>query len=95
MHFFFVLYSFSLYTNNKRNAIMLTARYDLYIGIGIGAVSVIIIILIATIIFCKCCIPSSSHRYFGRSVSHYAAINNIDAKTYFKPPQHLVSNSLS
>ncbi|CAF2700756.1 unnamed protein product [Rotaria sp. Silwood2] len=69
---------------------MLTAHYDLYIGIGIGAVSVIIIILIATIIFCKCCVPSSSHRYFGRSVRHYAAINNIDAKTYFKPPQHLI-----
>ncbi|CAF1120249.1 unnamed protein product [Adineta steineri] len=68
---------------------MLTSRYDLYIGIGIGAISVIIIIIIATIIFCKCCVPSSSHRYFGRSVSHYAAINNIDAKTYFKPPQHL------
>jgi hypothetical protein len=76
----------------KRHAIMLTARYDLYIGIAIGAVSVIIIILIATIIFCKCCVPSSSPRYFGRSVSHYAAINNIDAKTYFKPPQHLVSS---
>lgn len=70
---------------------MLTSRYDLYIGIGIGAVSVIIVILIATFIFCKCCVPSSNHRYFGRSVSHYAAINNIDAKTYFKPPQHLVS----
>ncbi|CAF4528495.1 unnamed protein product [Rotaria sp. Silwood1] len=69
---------------------MLTVHYDLYIGIGIGAVSVIIIILIATIIFCKCCVPSSSHRYFGRSVRHYAAINNIDAKTYFKPPQHLI-----
>ncbi|CAF1983143.1 unnamed protein product [Rotaria magnacalcarata] len=69
---------------------MLTIHYDLYIGIGIGAVSVIIIVLIATIIFCKCCVPSSSHRYFGRSVSHYAAINNIDAKTYFKPPQHLI-----
>jgi hypothetical protein len=93
--FLLFLYSFAIYTNNKRNAIMLTARYDLYIGIGIGAVSVIIIILIATIIFCKCCVPSSSHRYFGRSVSHYAAINNIDAKTYFKPPQHLVSNSFS
>jgi hypothetical protein len=76
----------------KRNAIMLSAHYDLYIGIGIGAVSVIILILIVTIIFCKCFVPSASHRYFGRSVSHYAAINNIDAKTYFKPPQHLVSN---
>jgi hypothetical protein len=74
---------------------MLTTRYDLYIGIGIGAVSVIIIILIATIIFCKCCIPSSNHRYFSRSARHYAAINNIDAKTYFKPPQHLVSSYLS
>ena len=74
---------------------MFSLRYDLYIGIGIGAVSVIVIILIATIIFCKCCVPSSNHRYFGRSVSHYAAINNIDAKTYFKPPQHLVSESLS
>jgi hypothetical protein len=71
---------------------MLTSRYDLYIGIGIGAVSVIIIIIVATIIFCNCCVPSSSHRYFRPSVSHYAAINNIDAKTYFKPPQHLVSN---
>lgn len=70
---------------------MLTARYDLYIGIGIGAVTVIVIILIATIIFCQCCVPSSSHQYFGRSVRHYAAINNIDAKNYFKPPQHLVS----
>ncbi|CAF3330093.1 unnamed protein product [Rotaria socialis] len=68
---------------------MLTSHYDLYIGIGIGAVTVIIIILIATIIFCQCCVPSSSHQYFGRSVSHYAAINNIDAKNYFKPPQHL------
>ncbi len=74
---------------------MLTARYDLYIGIGIGAASVVIIILIVTIIFCKFCVPSSSHRYFGRPTSHYAAINNIDAKTYFKPPQHLVSNSFS
>lgn len=73
---------------------MLISRYDLYIGIGIGAVSVITIILIATIIFCHCCIPSSSHQYFGRSPSHYAAINSIDAKTYFKPPQHLVSNIL-
>ncbi len=71
---------------------MLTLRYDLFIGIGIGAISVIILILIATIIFCKCCIPPSTHRYFGRSVGNYAAINNIDAKTYFKPPQHLVSN---
>ena len=71
---------------------MLTTHSDLFIGIGIGAVSVIVIILIATIVFCKCCVPSSSHRYFGRSVSDYAAINNIDAKTYFKPPQHLVSN---
>lgn len=88
----FLLYLFSNYFSSKRDAIMLTAHYDLYIGIGIGAVSVIIIILIATIIFCKCCVPSSSDRYFGRSVSHYAAINNIDAKTYFKPPQHLVSN---
>ncbi|CAF0744227.1 unnamed protein product [Rotaria sordida] len=69
---------------------MLTAYYDLYIGIGIGAVSVIVIILIATIIFCKCCVPSSSHRYFGRPTRHYAAINNIDAKTYFKPPHHLI-----
>ncbi|UJR13743.1 hypothetical protein I4U23_000753 [Adineta vaga] len=68
---------------------MLTSRYDLYIGIGIGAGSIIIIIIIATIIFCKCCVPSANHRYFGRSVSHYAAINNIDAKTYFKPQQHL------
>ncbi|CAF1041504.1 unnamed protein product [Rotaria sordida] len=68
---------------------MLTSRYDLYIGIGIGAITVIIIILVATIIFCQCCLPSSSHQYFGRPVSHYAAINNIDAKTYFKPPQHL------
>jgi hypothetical protein len=73
---------------------MFISRYDLYIGIGIGAISVIIIILIATTIFCKCCIPSSTHRYFGRSVSHYAAINNIDAKTYFKPPQRLVSSTL-
>jgi hypothetical protein len=71
---------------------MLTSRYDLYIGIGIGAVSVIILILIATTIFCKCCIPSPTHRYFGRPVSNYAAINSIDAKTYFKPPQHLVSS---
>ncbi|CAF0752931.1 unnamed protein product [Adineta ricciae] len=69
---------------------MLTKSYDLFIGIGIGAVSVIILILIATIIFCKCCVPSSSHRYFSRSTRHYAAINNIDAKTYFKPPQHLI-----
>ncbi|CAF2558514.1 unnamed protein product [Rotaria sp. Silwood2] len=68
---------------------MLTSRYDLYVGIGIGAITVIVIILVATIIFCQCCVPSSSHHYFGRSVSHYAAINNIDAKTYFKPPQHL------
>lgn len=73
---------------------MFISHYDLFIGIGIGAVSVIVIILIATIIFCKCCIPSSNHRYFGRSVSNYAAINNIDAKTYFKPPQHLVSCSV-
>jgi hypothetical protein len=73
---------------------MFTSRSDLFIGIGIGGGSVIVIILIATIIFCKCCIPSASHRYFGRSVSHYAAINNIDAKTYFKPPQRLVSNLL-
>jgi len=80
---------------NIRDAIMFISHYDLFIGIGIGAVSVIVIILIATIIFCKCCIPSSNHRYFGRSVSHYAAINNIDAKTYFKPPQHLVSCSFS
>lgn len=70
---------------------MLTTRHDLFIGIGIGSISVIILVLIVTIIFCKCCIPSANHRYFGRSVSHYAAINNIDAKTYFKPPQHLVS----
>ncbi|CAF0724677.1 unnamed protein product [Adineta steineri] len=69
---------------------MLTTRYDLFIGIGIGAVSVIIIILIVTIIFCKCCVPSSSHRYFSRSTRQYAAINNIDAKTYFKPPQRLI-----
>ncbi|CAF1354229.1 unnamed protein product [Adineta ricciae] len=68
---------------------MLTSRYDLYIGIAIGAGSVIIIIIVATIVFCKCCVPSSSHRYFGRSARNYAAINNIDAKTYFKPPQHL------
>ncbi|CAF1045211.1 unnamed protein product [Rotaria sp. Silwood1] len=68
---------------------MLTSRYDLYIGIGIGAITVIVLIIVATIIFCQCCIPSSSHQYFGRSVRHYAAINNIDAKTYFKPPQHL------
>lgn len=71
---------------------MLTTRHDLFVGIAIGSISVIILVLIVTIIFCKCCIPSASHRYFGRSVSHYAAINNIDAKTYFKPPQHLVSS---
>ena len=74
---------------------MLTIHYDLYIGIGIGAVSVLIVIFIATIIFCKCCIPSSSHRYFDRSVGQYAAINNIDARNYFKPPQYLVSSSSS
>ena len=92
IHFYHLFLFLKNRSNNNRNAIMLTSRYDLYIGIGIGSVSVIIIILIVTIIFCKCCVPSSSHRYFGRSVSHYAAINNIDAKTYFKPPQHLVSN---
>ena len=81
--------------SDKRNAIMLLSRYDLFIGIGIGAVAVIIIVLLATIIFCRCCVPSSSHPYFGRSVRRYAAINNIDAKTYFKPPQHLVSDLLS
>ena len=72
---------------------MLTSRYDLFIGIGIGAGAVIIFVLLATIIFCRCCVPSASHRYFGRSVRQYAAINSIDAKTYFKPPQLLVSRA--